>query len=65
MRYGRSSDRLFEMFTRAKVDQDVDQAKEVLDILDGLSYEEQQNMSELRADVDDFINDMEPDYEFA
>lgn len=65
MRYGRSSDRLFEMFTRAKVDQDVDQAKEVLDILDGLSYEDQQNMSELRADVDDFINDMEPDYEFA
>lgn len=65
MRYGRSSDRLFEMFTRAKVDQDVDQAKEVLDILDGLSYEDQQNMSELRADVDDFINDMEPDYELA
>lgn len=65
MRYGRSSDRLFEMFTRAKVDQDVDQAKEVLDILDGLSYEDQQNMSELRADVDDFINDMESDYEFA
>lgn len=65
MRYGRSSDRLFEMFTRAKVDQDVDQAKEVLDILDGLSYEDQQNMSELRADVDDFINDMDPDYELA
>lgn len=65
MRYGRSSDRLFEMFTRAKVDQDVDQAKEVLDILDGLSYEDQQNMSELRADVDDFINDMESDYELA
>ena len=65
MRYGRSSDRLFEMFTRAKVDQDVDQAKEVLNILDGLSYEDQQNMSELRADVDDFISDMEPDYEFA
>ena len=65
MRYGRSSDRLFEMFTRAKMDSDVDQAREVLAVLDNLPETDQLNMSELRADIDDFINDMEADYEYA
>lgn len=59
MRYGRQSDRLFEMFTRAKADQDIDQAREVLNILDSLPQDQQYSMEELRSDVDDFINDME------
>lgn len=65
MRYGRSSDRLFEMFTRAKLDSDIDQARDVLAILDTLPDKEQENMSDLRADIDDFINDMEDEYEYA
>ena len=65
MRYGRSSDRLFEMFTRAKLDNDVDQARDVLAILDTLPDIEQEKMSDLRADIDDYINDMEDEYEYA
>ncbi len=65
MRYGRSSDRLFEMFTRAKLDNDVDQARDVLAILDTLPDIEQEMMSDLRADIDDYINDMEDEYEYA
>lgn len=65
MRYGRQSDRIFEMFIRAKQEHDTEQAKEALAILDGLPDSEQQSMSELRADIDDFINDMELDFEYA
>lgn len=65
MRYGRSSDRLFEMFIRAKLDNDVDQARDVLAILDTLPDVEQEKMSDLRADIDDYINDMEDEYEYA
>lgn len=65
MRYGRSSDRLFEMFIRAKLDNDVDQARDVLAILDTLPDIEQEKMSDLRADIDDYINDMEDEYEYA
>lgn len=65
MRYGRSSDRLFEMFTRAKLDNDVDQARDVLAILDTLPDIEQEKMSDLRADIDDYINDMEDEYAYA
>lgn len=59
MRIGRSFDEFFLRFTAAKEEEDVDAAKNLLNDLDSLSDEDRNGLSELYADVENYIDDME------
>lgn len=63
MKYGRQTDELFEKFIDARSRNDIEKVQEVLSSLDSLSYEQQSCMTELREEIDEFLNEAEMEME--
>lgn len=63
MRFGKANDEFFVRFIEAKEEDDVESAKALLSDLNSLSDADRKELSELYADVEDYIADMEADME--
>lgn len=63
MLFGRANDEFFIRFIEAKEEDDVESAKALLSDLNSLSDADRMDLSELYADVEDYIADMEADME--